>query len=59
MYLVDFLKEPSFSFVGPSYHSLCFYLIDFNPKFEYFLLSTSFWAWMFLFVLEFLSALLS
>ena len=38
-YLVDFLKEPALSFVDSLYDSCCFYLVDFSPEFDYFLLS--------------------
>ena len=39
-YLVDFCKEPAPGFVDSLYSSFCFYLVDFSPEFDYFLLST-------------------
>jgi hypothetical protein len=37
---VNFLKETSPGFVHSLYSSFCFYLVDFSPEFDYFLLST-------------------
>ena len=37
---VHFLKEPVPGLAGSFYSSLCFHLVDFSPKFDYFLLST-------------------
>ena len=39
IYLVDFLKEPAFGFVDSLYCSDCFFLVDFCPEINYFLLS--------------------
>ena len=37
---VDFLKEPAPGLVDSLYGCFCFYLVDFSPKFDYFLPST-------------------
>jgi hypothetical protein len=39
MNIVDFLKEPAPGLVDSLYSSFCFYYVDFNPEFDYFLLS--------------------
>ena len=38
--LLIFLKGPAPGFVDSLYSSFCFYLVDFNPEFDYFLPST-------------------
>jgi hypothetical protein len=38
IYLVGFLKQPSFGLVDSLYPFLCFYLVDFGPEFDYLLL---------------------
>ena len=38
--LLIFLKEPAPGFADSLYSSFCFYLVDFSPEFDYFLLST-------------------
>ena len=40
VYLVDLLKEAAFSSFDSLHHSLCFYLVDLGPEFDYFLPST-------------------
>ena len=42
--LVDFLEEPAPGFIDSLYGSLCFYLVDFSPGFDYFLMSTPLWC---------------
>ena len=37
--LVESFKESASGFVDSLYSSLCFYLVDFSPEFDYFLLS--------------------
>ena len=39
--LLIFLKEPAPSLVDSLNSSFCFHLVDFSPKFDYFLPSTS------------------
>jgi hypothetical protein len=51
--LVDFLKEPVPDFVESFYSSFWFYLVDFSPEFDYFLLLSG------VFVLEFSGVLSS
>jgi hypothetical protein len=53
--LLIFLKEPAPGFVDSLYSSFHFYLVDFSPQYDYFLLS---WVYLLLFVLE-LSGVLS
>ena len=39
IYLVDFLKAPAPGLFDSLNSSFCFHLVDFNPEFDYFLLS--------------------
>jgi hypothetical protein len=50
--LLIFLKEPAPAFVDSLYSSFCFYLVDFSPEFDYFLLSTTLGVYFLLFFLE-------
>jgi hypothetical protein len=40
IYVVDFLKEPAPRLLDSLNSSSCFYMVNFAPEFDYFLLST-------------------
>jgi hypothetical protein len=58
IYVVDFLKKPVPGLADSLYTSFCFYWFDFNPEFDYFLLSIPLVNWLPL-VLELLGVLSS